>query len=1123
MGSIASDGAANHKEGLNGLEGPGAGHLQPPSLSEAGRKAGTHTPGSSEKTAGRSSRGNGSSADGSSVSRSLAAGDRPLILEDDNPSRKSADRDSWTSFLTNEQQLLFASLGNEAAVAEETLWLQQQQVHFAREETELAAMHARAERYLEEEQEQEHEDLLSMQNQQDVEDAESDENRSRTHRQPLRIALNLHFQKLQLAQQRYFDLQKAHRQLQLQQGRMCRAREAFNVRMQQREERQMRERKELFSANQRKQRNQQIALELQLTSLPKEKRDIALKVHAAAAGQAKVMQAKLAEQLREMQLLQLQNGSRAFEYDQQCKTTMHELEAAHLEQMQKILQDHALELATRNNEMKAELYTFKQKQKKELALLPTEALRQKQRKAAKKLHRRLQREAQARQEARKAGMEADFAEFLTVLQDSSDSGGIENMSYVGSLYTASQVAWDEDAHLNQAADEDSPEEDMDVIEKRVLEQQAKELEIKEASVARQMQRLKEKHHNEENNLGVEHKAAVRNLRTRQQQGAANLQQKMENEMKEMKKSHYNEKQMLSESQNKAAHAFRQAIRLERQMTQLSEEHKRNLNDFLSFICHELRNPLCGISACIQLIQTSPEAEKLGLEIMKHIASMEHQSNLMTTIVNDVLDMRKIEEGKLEFIHVTFDICELVEDIVVAQQSFAAHVSSATSMFGASRSSRSYSENFSNSHAPAGVVDSSMDGDCTPGQVVRKEASVRIAVKIDSNVPHRVIGDPTRLRQVISNLLSNAIKFTPQGSVTVQVSLHSVSEENYVVLKVQVTDTGIGISKENIDRLFKKYHQLGAKDHPKIVGTGLGLAICKTLINQMGGEIGVTSQMGIGQNDDPLVKLPSVDEAQDSQALPSGDTQRAPAALAADQSLVASASDGATQADSAALASGDGIFQFSSNLKVLLAEDSPVLQRTSWAMLKRLGIEADIASDGQEALDMCSAKEYDLLLCDHQMPKYTGEEVAQKLRRQGYTGAIVACTANAMPYQVAQYRASGMDEVLVKPFKFKELVTLLQQALEAAKDPARRRKGASMQVLEVGELGRRDTDLKGDGNYNPTLPYIPNDATSISIEAGCSVPASDLGLRSQRASFCLEDHVSTMLHIENTSQESNSSF
>eukprot|EP00850_Spirogloea_muscicola_P017268 SM000146S00988 [mRNA] locus=s146:212128:218510:- [translate_table: standard] len=964
-------------------------------------------------------------------------------------------------------------------------------------------MHARAERYLEEEQEQEHEDLLSMQNQQDVEDAESDENRSRTHRQPLRIALNLHFQKLQLAQQRYFDLQKAHRQLQLQQARMCRAREAFNLRMQQREERQMRERKELFSANQRKQRNQQIALELQLTSLPKEKRDIALKVHAAAAGQAKVMQAKLAEQLREMQLLQLQNGSRAFEYDQQCKTTMHELEAAHLEQMQKIFQDHALELATRNNEMKAELYTFKQKQKKELALLPTEALRQKQRKAAKKLHRRLQREAQARQEARKAGMEADFAEFLTVLQDSSDSGGIENMSYVGSLYTASQVAWDEDAHLNQAADEDSPEEDMDVIEKRVLEQQAKELEIKEASVARQMQRLKEKHHDEENNLEVEHKAAVRNLRTRQQQGAANLQQKMENEMKEMKKSHYNEKQMLSESQNKAAHAFRQAIRLERQMTQLSEEHKRNLNDFLSFICHELRNPLCGISACIQLIQTSPEAEKVGSEIMKHIASMEHQSNLMTTIVNDVLDMRKIEEGKLEFIHVTFDFRELVEDIVVAQQSYAAHVSSATSMFGPSRSSRSYSENSSNSHAPAGVVDSSMNGDCTPGQVVRKDASVRIAVKIDSNVPHRVIGDPTRLRQVISNLLSNAIKFTPQGSVTVQVSLHSVSEENYVVLKVQVTDTGIGISKENIDRLFKKYHQLSAKDHPKIVGTGLGLAICKTLINQMGGEIGVTSQMGIGstfwfvlplgipseevnrQNDDPLVKLPSVDEAQDGGALPSGDTQCAPAAVTADQSLVASASDGATQADSTALASGDGVFQFSSNLKVLLAEDSPVLQRTSWAMLKRLGIEADIASDGQEALDMCSAKEYDLLLCDHQMPKYTGEEVAQKLRRQGYTGAIVACTANAMPYQVAQYRASGMDEVLVKPFKFKELVTLLQHALEAAKDPARRRKGASMQVPEVGELERRDTDLKGDGNDDPTLPYIPNDATSISFEAGWS--------------------------------------
>eukprot|EP00897_Mesotaenium_endlicherianum_P006603 jgi/Mesen1/5971/ME000302S04970 len=1149
----------------------------------------------------------------------FGAGNKRMVLDDEYPQDGDAFK-LWQTLLTDEQQKVFFSLRNEAAVIEETLRIQQQQVHYVREEADLLALNAKAERYLEEEQEIEHQGLLDTQNRQ----AEAD-----SARQPVKRALSEHFVRVLQSEETHADLQKAYKLLELQHLKLQRARETFNIRMQQKEERHARERRELSAANARKARNMQLMLEMELANLPKDKREVALKVHKAEAGQMRVMQTKLAEQLRETQLLQQRNAQMAFEYDQNCKMTQYKMEASQLAQLQHVQQEHSLHLATLQREIKQKIYALKAQQKVELQKLVVSNLRKNQRHEAKRLRKQQHRDASARQEARRAGMEADFVEFLSFLQLS----GLDSekaSSFTESLQSASSVSWEDDgmpcilegeeaAHVTPLDKEDS--------ETKLLTSQRKELSAKEEVLHNQVEQLRRKQAAIEGALAAEHMQNLRMLQRKHQQtgsdtssellrdgcsvlhllllGAANLQAKIEDETKTLRSAHASEKQVLQEEQDKAVANLKKAISLELQMTLMHEEHKRNLNDFLSFICHELRNPLCGISACLELIKLHPSSDDLDADIKKHVDIMAQQSMMMKVILNDVLDMRKIEEGKLEYVCVPLNLRSLMDEIVFAQRSYAAQLK--TSVFSKTSS----------------------------------ETSTRLLVDIGPDVPTTVQGDPTRLRQVMSNLLSNAVKFTPQGTVTIAARVLKQVDMGFLVLHFEVRDTGIGMSKRTVDRLFKKYQQAHADEQNlKTAGTGLGLAICKSLVTQMGGDIGVNSELGKGSSfwftlpfgeegssstaqegegggegpaSNPtaaakLHHLPSEAKSEDSKqpqrpagspgvtfalepelaerrveesvrqkgqrggawqqqqqvasnesnvprssasdsglgTSPSGGVGPAPLltrsksahgsrsqvaakgeqpsppssppvlfplsrirlhvdsakrnspapwsgpsedgqglshahthekgsaastssnigggggvgdskalkqSIATSPTLAPSSSEGQQVAaaapttttttgmlrsGSSSSSSGGGGSslsrvsspRFPGHLRVLLAEDSPVLCSTGVAMLNRLGISADVAEDGERALFMCESKDYHLVILDVQMPKYTGDQVAKKLRQRGFGGAIVACTANAMPAQVSHYMASGMDDVLVKPYMMENLANIIRKRIPA---------------------------------------------------------------------------------------------
>ena len=238
---------------------------------------------------------------------------------------------------------------------------------------------------------------------------------------------------------------------------------------------------------------------------------------------------------------------------------------------------------------------------------------------------------------------------------------------------------------------------------------------------------------------------------------------------------------------------KQAEDLHRQK-EAAEAASRAKSEFLANMSHEIRTPLNGVIGMIDLLTgTSVNAQQ-----QRYLRVARTSADALLSLINDVLDFSKIEAGKLELDEIDFDLHALVEDI---SEMFAQHVA---------------------------------------------EKGLELAVAIDPAVPTLMRGDPDRLRQVLVNLVSNAVKFTDEGEVVVRVRLESEDAETAVVA-LSVTDTGIGIPPERLDRLFKSFSQVDASTTRKFGGTGLGLAVCKQLVELQGGAIGVDSQPGRGSS------------------------------------------------------------------------------------------------------------------------------------------------------------------------------------------------------------------------------------------------------------------------------------
>ncbi len=379
------------------------------------------------------------------------------------------------------------------------------------------------------------------------------------------------------------------------------------------------------------------------------------------------------------------------------------------------------------------------------------------------------------------------------------------------------------------------------------------------------------------------------------------------------------------------------------------------SQFLANMSHEIRTPLNGVLAMAQIMALGDMAS----EQRERLTVIRKSGEALLEILNDILDVSKIEAGKLELDIIEFDLEQ--------------------------------------------VLRGAFDG--FTAVAVRKGLSLSLTLS-DAASGGR-LGDPARLRQIVSNLISNALKFTSAGAVSVAVE--GVGEDGAEGVRIVVRDSGIGMPSEKLPLLFQKFTQLDASTTRQFGGTGLGLSICHELAVLMGGEVKAESVEGEGSTFTvtlPMERIFQEDIVQDDDV-----------DLPEDQGRV---------------------------LRVLAAEDNPTNQMVLSTIIQIFGAELVLVDNGQAAVEAWDVGDYDVILMDIQMPVLDGigatrairaAEVAQRRSRT----PIVALSANAMVHQIKEYLAAGMDGHVAKPIELPKLHAALEGALasrEASRADAR---------------------------------------------------------------------------------------
>ena len=399
--------------------------------------------------------------------------------------------------------------------------------------------------------------------------------------------------------------------------------------------------------------------------------------------------------------------------------------------------------------------------------------------------------------------------------------------------------------------------------------------------------------------------------------------------------------------------------------QLAENATRMKSDFLANMSHEIRTPMNAIIGMTHLLQRTTLDDRQR----DYLGRIQSSSRLLLNIINDVLDLSKIEAGKLTLERIGFELPGLLAEV-------------------------------------AGLIGEKAN-----------EKGLEIVIDIAPGMPHRLIGDPLRIGQVLINFANNAVKFTEHGNVVLRVACIGRDAERLMV-RFEVIDTGIGIASEHQTRLFSNFEQADSSTTRKYGGTGLGLAISRQLAMLMDGEVGVSSSPGVGSTFWLSLPLDCAGEAESPEPHAPGAPLRA--AHAADDADPLPA-DNAQRTDAVADLEG---------ARILLAEDNPMNQLVERELLEGLGLVVDIVATGAQALEMVRRNHYALVLMDIQMPEMDGHTAARAIRRLPDCAAlpIIALTANAMPDDREASLAAGMNDHLVKPIDPELLVATLQRWL-----------------------------------------------------------------------------------------------
>ena len=377
-----------------------------------------------------------------------------------------------------------------------------------------------------------------------------------------------------------------------------------------------------------------------------------------------------------------------------------------------------------------------------------------------------------------------------------------------------------------------------------------------------------------------------------------------------------------EAQNKAE----RATLIAEEATRIAEDAVKSKQQFLSNMSHEIRTPMNAIIGFTKVILKTD----LSTKQKEYLSAIKISGDALIVLINDILDLAKVDAGKMTFEATPFKM--------------AMSISAMLHLF----------------------------------DTKIQEKNLVLVKDYDPKIPEVLLGDPVRLHQIILNLLSNAVKFTTRGKITVSVHLES-EDEDKVTIKFSVADTGIGIPKNRMDKIFENFQQASSGTSRLYGGTGLGLAIVKQLVEPQGGTISVKSKMDVGSTFSFTLSFQKTNaEAIQDPGLAEVDAEM-------------------------------------KNIRVLVVEDIALNQLLMKTLLDDFGFERDIVGNGKIAIEKLETKTYDIILMDLQMPEMNGFEATEYIRNQmGSNIPIIALTADVTTVDLAKCKAVGMNDYIAKP-------------------------------------------------------------------------------------------------------------
>ncbi|MCL1945603.1 MAG: transporter substrate-binding domain-containing protein [Chitinivibrionia bacterium] len=413
--------------------------------------------------------------------------------------------------------------------------------------------------------------------------------------------------------------------------------------------------------------------------------------------------------------------------------------------------------------------------------------------------------------------------------------------------------------------------------------------------------------------------------------------------------------------------------------------------FLASMSHEIRTPMNAILGVTEMME---QDETLPKNISEGLDRIYNSCDLLLNIINDILDFSKIEAGKLEITASRYDVASLISDSVQLN-------------------------------------------------IMRIESKpIEFKLNIDKNIPTKLVGDEIRIKQILNNLLSNAFKYTEAGKVTL--SIESIpNHKDYkrgVTLVLKVQDTGYGMSKEQLDRIYDKYSRFHDKTHKIIEGTGLGMTITQSLVNLMKGEINIESEINKGSTF--IVQIPQ--ETVDDEKL-GADTVAELKQFHLNKNITRKKRTRITREP---MPYG----------KVLIVDDMETNLFVAEGLMRLYQLKIDTATNGRSAIEKIkNGNLYDVIFMDHMMPEMDGMETTKHIRELDYNSPIVALTANAVVGQSDIFLQNGFDDFIPKPIDIRHLNTVLNKYVRDKQPP---------EVIEAAHsYRRRKTDYPTEQQQN----------------------------------------------------------